>query len=178
MRKVTRAALVLAGSAALIGVTTVPSFAVDDTTPVSVAVEGGALAISVPVTTELTPAAPGATSTTTLANTTVDDTRAGQIGWEVTVTLPVLTGTILVNSAAETIPTTGATYTAATATSSGTVSVAAAAPILDVSTAKPSQTATGVHGNNTAVWTATLAVPIPDDALADTFSGTMTQSVS
>ena len=177
MRKVTRAALALAGSAALIGVTAIPSFAATNSTPVSVAVEGGVLAISVPVTTALTTAAPGATSTTTLASTAVDDTRAGTVGWEATVTLPILTGT-KPTGAAETITTADATYTAGTATPSGEVTVTAATVITDLTTAKPSQTATAVHGNNTASWAASLAVPIPDRALADTFSGTLTQSVA
>ena len=177
MRKITLAALALASSAALVGVTAVPAFAATDTTPVTVTVASGVLTITAPADTiVLTPALPGATSTTLLGNTVVDDARADDVGWEATVTLPILTGTVTSTNA--TIPTTGATYAAATATPSGTVTVTAALTITGLNTAKPSQTATGVSGNNTATWAATLTVPMPDQVLADIYSGTLTQSVS
>ena len=175
MRKVTRAALALAGSAALIGVTTVPSFAATDSTPVTVAVVTGDLSIAAPsATTALTAAAPGATSTTTLGDTVVTDARAGTAGWVADVTLPALTGT---SPSTVTIPTTDATYTAGTATKTGTVTVTAATVITGLDSAKTSQTATAVTGNHTATWAASLTVKMPTDVLADTYSGTLTQSV-
>ena len=177
MRKITLAALALAGSAALIGVTAVPAFAASDTTPVTVTVTAGALSISAPADTTLTAALPGATSTTILANTVVTDGRSGTAGWVATVTLSTLTGTIPAGTPG-TILATGATYTAGQASKTGTVTVTAATVITDLSTAKTSQTATSVSGNNTATWTGDLAVPIPAGALADTYSGTLTQSVS
>ena len=176
MRKITLAALALAGSMALVGVTAVPAFAATGDTPVSVTVASGVISITVPGTKALTAALPGATSTTTLGDTVVTDGRAGTAGWIANVTLPVLTGTVTSTNA--TIPTTGATYAVTTATKTGTVTVTAAATITGLGTAKTSQTATAVSGNNTATWAATLTVPMPAQVLADTYSGTLTQSVS
>ena len=175
MRKITRTALALAGSAALVGATAMSASAATDTTPVTVVAVAGVLAISAPTgTTTLTPAVPGATSTTTLGNTTVTDERADTAGWLADVTLPALTGT---SPSTVTIPTTDATYTAGTATKTGTVTVTAATVITGLGTAKTSQTATAVNGNHTATWAASLTVKMPTDVLADTYSGTMTQSV-
>ena len=177
MRKVTRAALVLAGSAALIGVTTVPSFAATEgTTTTTVAVTGGGLAITVPETTPLTGAAPGATSSTLLGDTVVTDTRAGTDNWTATVNLPELTATV--GTATETIPTTGATYVASVGTQTGTPTMATIATVTNLVTGGTSQGTTAVSGNNSATWPATLTVPIPDQALAATYTGTLTQSVS
>ena len=176
MRKITLAALALASSAALVGITAVPAFAVTDGTPVTVTVAAGDLSISVPSDTTLTTAASGTTSTTILGNTVVTDARAAVAGWEATVTLPALTGP---GTPATTIDTDTATYTAAAATTTGTVTVTAATTITDLTTAKPSQTATAVNGSNTATWTASLAVPIPThDVLVGDYTGTLTQSVS
>ena len=175
MRKITLAALALASSAALVGVTAVPAFAATDSTPVTVTVATGVLSIAAPSgTTVLTAAVPGATSTTALGDTVVTDARAGTAGWVADVTLPALTGT---SPSTVTIPTTDATYTAGTATKTGTVTVTAATVITGLGTAKTSQTATAVTGNHTATWAASLTIKMPTDVLADTYSGTMTQSV-
>ena len=177
MRKVTRAALVLAGSAALIGVTTVPSFAATSaTTPTTVTVDAGVLSITVPASAGLSTVLPGQTSTATLDATVVTDARAGVVNWTATVILPALTGDAV--GSTETIITTGATYLATTATKTGTVTVTPATVITGLATAKPSQATTAVSGNNSASWTATLTVPIPAQVLADTYSGVLTQSVS
>jgi len=176
MRKITFAALALAGSAALVGVTTVPAFAVEATTPVTVEVEKGVLSITVPATTALSMVLPGENSTATLGATEVTDARAGTENWTATVSLPALAGDTLTE---ETILTTGATYLAGTATTSGDPTVTAPTEKTDLSTTPViSQVTTAVSGNNSASWTATLTVPIPDQVLADTYSGVMTQSVS
>ena len=177
MRKVTRAALALAGSAALIGVTAVPSFAVTtgDTT-VTVAAQAGDLAITIPAAPTLSRGVPGADSTVTLAATKVTDERAGIAAWTATVTLPTLSNG---ETTPDTIATTSATYTADAATLTGVPTMATPTTKTDLSTAKTSQTASATDGNNTASWTATLTIPIPAQALAaDTYTGTMTQSVS
>ena len=176
MRKITLAAIALAGSAALVGVTAVPAFAVttDDTTA-TVTVEAGVLSITVPATAALSTVLPGANSTADLGATKVTDARAGTANWTATVILPALTSDVLVG---ETIPTTGATYLAGTATLTGEPTVTTPSTVTDLSTAKTSQVTTAVSGNNSASWTATLTVPIPDQVLADTYSGVMTQSVS
>ena len=179
MRKVTRAALALAGSAALIGVTAVPSFAAatGDTT-VTVAAQAGDLAITIPAAPTLSRGVPGADSTVTLAATKVTDERAGIAAWTATVTLPTLSNG-LVTPNDDTIATTFATYLAVAATLTGGPTMATPTTKTDLSTAKTSQTASATDGNNTASWTATLTIPIPDQALAiDTYSGTLTQSLT
>ena len=178
MRKITLAALALAGSMALIGVTAVPAFAVTtDDTDVTVTVAAGVLSITVPGTTALSTVLPGENSTATLGATVVTDARAGIVNWTATVILPALTGDAL--NSTETIPTTGASYLADAATLTGSPTLAGPTLKTDLSTAAvTSQATTAVSGNNSASWTATRTVPITAQVLADTYSGTMTQSVS
>jgi hypothetical protein len=173
MRSITRTALVLACSAALVGGMALPASAADTTT--TVVIETGFLTLAAPAGATLSTVTPGANSTVTVGNTTVTDARAGVTGWSATVTLPVLTGVTLTT---ETIPTTAATYLAATVTPVGTSTLAAPATRTDLSTSKVSQTASAVSGNNSATWTGALMVPIPAQVLADTYTGTLTQSVS
>ena len=191
MRKVTRAALALAGSAALIGVTTVPSFAADSSTPVTVTVPPGVLAITVPESATFTITDPAAdatnldsTATATLGTTKVTDTRAGTTGWGTTVSLPDLTGTA---TPAKTLDTATATYLVGARTilpaadSAVVVTPVAAATGLDaVSPTLPptSLTISSVTGNNSVAWPATLTVEIPATTQLDAYVGTLTQSVS
>lgn len=177
MRKITLAAIALAGSAALVGVTAAPAFAATTAdTPVTVTVAPGFLSITAPGTTSLSTGVPGADSTVVLGATVVTDERASTTNWTATVILPALTGDAV--GSTETIPTIGATYLADAATLTGSPTLAAPALKTDLSTAKTSQATTAVSGNNSASWAATLTVPIPDQVLADTYSGVMTQSVS
>ena len=176
MRKITLAALAFAGAAALAGVTAVPAFAADDTTPVTVTVSAGALSINAPASESLWEDTPGTSVVTMMQPTVVSDKRSGTAGWVVTVTLPVLTGTATSGNA--TIATTGAGYEAQNADTTGTVWVTKAASFTNLTTAKTIQTATGVSGNNGATWYGALTIPVPADALADTYSGTLTLSVT
>ncbi|WEO75919.1 hypothetical protein BJQ94_11060 [Cryobacterium sp. SO2] len=170
MRKITFVTLALAGSAALVGATTLPAFAADTTATVEVS--GGLVSIAAPATIAFTTVAPGAPSTATLAGVVVTDARAGVEGWVANVTLADFTGT----DTADTIPAAGATYTAGTAVVVGTATVAPSAAG-DPAATLPVQTATAVTGNNTATWSATLSVPVPTDALSDTFTAVLTHSV-
>ena len=178
MRNITRTALALAGSAALVGVTAMSASAED--TPVTVTVEAGSLAIAVPqaATLDTADVAPGADSTVRLGATTVTDERAGEAGWTVSVNLPDLTDGEV---APKLIPTNVATYLADTVVvgdTTGGVTVTASAELTGLdAAAQVSQTATTVSGNNTATWGALLTVPIPAQALADTYTGVLTQSV-
>jgi hypothetical protein len=49
--------------------------------------------------------------------------------------------------------------------------------VSDLSSPKAVQVATGVTGNNTAIWDATLTVTAPDAALAATYTATLTHSL-
>lgn len=173
MDSITRTALVLACSAALAGSMAVPASAADTTTTVTV--ETGLLSLAAPASAALSTGTPGANSTVTLGNTTVTDARAGVAGWSATVALPELTGG---TRPTETIPTTAATYLAATVTPDGTSTLAAPSTRTDLTSSKVSQAASAVSGNNSATWTALLTVPIPAQVLADTYSAVLTQSVS
>jgi hypothetical protein len=170
MRSITRTALVLACSAALAGSMAVPASAADTTTTVTIA--NGGVSLAAPPTAVLSAGIPGTNSTVTLGNTTVTDARAGILNWTATVSLSALT------VGDETIPTTAASYFASTASLTGGSVLIAPSSQLDLSTAKTSQETSTVSGNNTAIWTALLTVPIPAQALAGTYSGTLTQSVS
>lgn len=173
MRSITRTALVLACSAALAGGMALPASAADTTTTVTIT--GGSLSVTAPAAAALSTGTPGADSTVTLGTTTVTDGRAGTLNWTATVTLPVLTGNVLTT---ETIPTTAATYLASSATLTGAPTLVALQTQTDLTTAKTSQSTSAVSGNNSASWGAVLTVPIPAQVLADTYSGTLTQSVS
>ena len=71
----------------------------------------------------------------------------------------------------------GATYTPTAATTTGTVSVTAS-PATDPTTPRIIQTATCVIGNNTATWDASLTIHVPNEAIADAYTATLTYSVS
>ena len=145
-------------------------------TPTTVTVGTGELSITVPAGATLSTVTPGANSTVTVGTTTVTDTRAGVAGWSATVALPALTGGA---RPAEIIPTTTASYLAATVTPTGTSTLAAPATRTDLATTpQVSQAASAVSGNNSAAWTGLLTVPIPAQVLADIYSGVLTQSVS
>ena len=181
MRKIALAAVALAGSMALIGVTAVPAFAAD--TPVTVAVAKGEISISAPKDgATLTKSGPDtnldATATATIAATTVTDLRAGEALWKATVSLSNLSDGIAMSP--KTISTTDATYLANTAETVGTVTMATPATVtgLNATTAPTSQAATAVTGNNSASWTATLTVKVPSEALVADYKGVVTQSVS
>ena len=182
MRKITLAALALAGSAALVGVTAMPAFAA--ATPVTVAVASGGISITAPtgsaaLTNGTADANLDATATATIGATKVTDLRAQDVlGWTATVSLPALSDGA---TTPKSISTTNATYLAGTTDLVGTVTmatIAQATGLDNASTPPTSQAASSVDGNNSASWTATLTVPIPDQVLADSYTGTMTQSVS
>jgi hypothetical protein len=177
MNKMIFSALALAGSAALVGVAAVPALAATaDVTSATVTVDAGVLSITVPETAALSTVLPGQNSIATLGVTKVADTRAGTANWTATVTLTAMTGNV--GGSTVTIPSTGAEYLAGTATTTGTSTLATPTTVTNLSTAKTSEATTGVNGNNSASWTATLTVPIPAQVLAGTYSGVMTQSVS
>ena len=105
---------------------------------------------------------------------TVTDDRAGTAGWVATVSISDFTGT---GTTPPSLPATAARYTAPAATVTGTATVNAST-VTDISTAATVQTASAVTGNNTATWDPTLQIVAPSDALADTYTATITHSVS
>jgi hypothetical protein len=178
MRKTIIATALLAGGTVGVLAFTVPALAANaSTTPVTVEVGGGALGISAPdglVDLGSVPASTGAqTVQSHLGVVTVTDDRAGTAGWVATAEAPDFTGPQTISTSAAGL----VTYNPGDVTVTGTATVAATFEN-QLYPAGPVETATGVNGNNTAAWNPTITVTIPADALAGTYSTTITHSVS
>jgi len=168
MRTATRAGLALVGAVVLAGTTATAASAATDATTATVAVTAGALSISVPDSTTLSDAAPGGVATGTLADITVSDLTADELGWTADVTVTAFT------SGDETLPASGFTYDTGSAVTTGTTTVTPT----DTGATGVVQQATAVRGNNTAEWDAALSLQIPADALAaSSYTATITHSV-
>lgn len=175
MGSITRAALVLAFSAALAGSTALPASA--DPTTATIQITGGALAISVPpdagsLGTRANTVA-GGTISGTLGQVQVNDARsaAAGSGWVASVISTAFTppaGTAIAASAVS--------YTAGTITKVGTATYTANDPASLVS-AVPAVTATGITGDNSATWNPTISVAVPGGAVAAVYSATITHSL-
>lgn len=165
-----------ATTTALLIAIAVPSSAAtsSDTTTTTVVVTGGGLSITAPGSAALSDASPSATATASLAGMQVTDTRAGITGWAATVRSTDFTPTV---GGAGVIPATAAAYIPTGMASVTGVAVVTPASQSDLSTAKTVQTATMVVGNNSAVWAAALQVAVPSNAVAGTYSATLTHSV-
>jgi hypothetical protein len=172
MRSITRVSLVIAASAALVGSLALPASAADTTATVEI--EVGSLGISAPGGADLTTIIPGGSASAALVDVTVIDGRAGTGGWTASVTLTDFTGTTDPDNV---IPASAATYTPAAADETGTSTVAPTTRVGLSTTPQAVQTATGVSGNNTAIWDASLSLLAPANALADTYEATLTHSV-
>lgn len=170
MRSFSRVSLAVAASAVLVGSLALPASAADTTATVQVPV--GSIGISAPANAALTALTPGGSASAALSGVAVTDNRAGEANWTAQVSLSDFVGVDSTNI----IPATAASYVPGTAVETGTSTVAATSQS-DLSTAKTVQAATGVVGNNTATWGATLSVTAPSDALADTYTATLTHSV-
>lgn len=171
MRSIARVSLVIAASAALVGSLALPASAVDTTATVEVPV--GSLGISAPAGANLGLITPGLSASATLTDVEVIDNRAGTTGWAASVTLTNFVGGTPTNI----IPATAARYTPAAAVPGGTVTLTPTTRIGLSTTPQAVQTASDVVGNNTATWAAELRVTAPTDALADTYTATLTHSV-
>lgn len=166
------AALALACAAALAGGPALPASAADTMT--TVVVSSGSLGFtSAPASASLGLVDPGVDAAITLRGITVSDNRAGTAGWSASVVLTDFTG----DATGAALSSAGATYTPTPAATTGTVTVRASTAT-NPTTPGIIQTATGVSGNNTATWSASLTVPVPNDAVVDTYTATLTYSVS
>lgn len=181
MRNSARIAVAFVGASALMGAFVAPASAADSTTTTTV--DGGTITITVPASVAMPNVKPGATTTATVAGVKVDDQRAGQAGWKADAQITNFvanTVTIGGTTTKASIAATNATYTAGAAAVTGTATLAATAgaQALGGAAAVTTQTATAVSGNNTATWDATLSLTAPSDALADTYTATLTQSAA
>lgn len=149
-----------------------PASAADTLT--TLVVSSGSLGFSsAPASASLGLVDPGSPASITLHGVTVNDSRAGTSGWSASVTLTGITG----DATGAALSAAGATYTPTAATTTGTVAVTANTAT-DPTTPRIVQAATGVSGNNTATWDALLSVPVPNDAMVDTYTATLTYSIS
>lgn len=147
------------------------------TTPVTLSVTSGTLDITVPTgPVSLGSVSTGSTSQTVsqqLGNVAVTDSRGGTTGWVTTANGTDFTGPQNISVSA---PGSSSYDTpAATVTGAATVTASSLNPLYPPG---PVQTATNVSGNNAAVWNPTISVTIPANALAGTYSSTITHSVA
>jgi hypothetical protein len=178
MRNITRASIALIGAVALTGATALSASAEpisDGGAPVTVAVDGGEIVLGAPSALALTAAAPNAPATGVLGTMTVTDTTASTTDWTVQVTVSDFVSTVNA-TVVDTIPAAAFTYSPNVATVAGVATVVPGADSIggNLSTA---QSATAVHGNNTASWTADVTLLIPSAALAGDYTGTVTHSL-
>lgn len=174
--KIIRVTLALVYSAALAGATALPASAADTVATVAtVEISSGSLGFSsAPTSASLSAVDPGADAAITLrGTTTVTDNRAGTAGWSATVVLTDFTG----EATGARLSAAGATYTPTAAATTGSVAVTASTAT-DPTTPRVIETATCVTGNNTATWNAGLTLRVPNDAVADAYTTTLTYSVS
>lgn len=139
----------------------------------SVTVDGGALSVTAPSNFELADVAPGRTTEGVLSGITVNDARAGVLGWTATVSVSDFTGKA---EPQVTIDASKVTYAAGTAIVTGT-SVVTAAPAVTAPAGSVVQTATGVRGSNTARWDAVIGVDVPAGTLSGTYAAVIVHSV-
>ncbi|MGG7507548.1 hypothetical protein [Plantibacter sp. YIM 135249] len=167
-------------SGLIVGVLAIAAPAQADTsggTPITIAVTGGPLNISVPggpvSLGSVQASASVQTVSASLGAVTVTDVRGGVAGWVATASATDFTGPQNISVSSPGV----ATYTATPAVVAGTANVTGG----NLNALYPSgvvQTATGVSGVNAATWNPTIAVTIPADALAGTYSTTLVHSVS
>ncbi|MFE4332775.1 hypothetical protein ACFRQM_26155 [Streptomyces sp. NPDC056831] len=147
------------------------------TTPVTLSVTTGTIDITVPTgpVSLGTVAASSSPQTVSaqLGNVTVTDNRGGTTGWVVTANGVDFTGPQNISVSAPG----SSSYNTPSATVTGTATVNAS-NLNPLYPPGPVQTATSVSGINTAVWNPTISVTVPADALAGTYSSTITHSVA
>ncbi len=169
--------------AALVGVAGTASAAPGDTTTTFILTASGGLSVSPPASAALGSQATGTASiTAALGSVTVADARGALLGsW----TASVVSGNFTTGAASanETISKTNVSYWSGLATANTGTAVLVPGQLLvankvAIDTSKTAFSATGVVGNNTAVWDPTVIVTIPSAAVIGTYSGIITHSIA
>lgn len=179
MRNFSRISLGLIGATVLAGSVMLPASA--DDTAVAANITAGIVSIDVPDTASLDfqEVAPGTPKTLALTDVTVTDTRAGTTAWGAS----VQTNGFQFLRTGETVaqPATGPTLSYAPSTFTATSGdIAAGTPVAvgSVGTAAAEvQRPTSVMGNNSATWNADVTLTLPSNALAGSYTTTLTHSV-
>jgi hypothetical protein len=148
----------------------------DPTTTVTFAVTSGALTMTAPTAANLGSGAPGTDISGSLGAVSVQDTRALlTAAWTVTAASTAFTtGTA---TPAETIPVSDISYAPGSITSTGTITPTGTNITLS---GTPQTVVTGSSGvgSNSASWSPTITVHVPDSAVFGTYTGTISHSVS
>lgn len=153
------------------------SAASSGSTTTTLTVNTGTLDISVPAGPvslgSVNVSASAQTITGQLGVVTVTDGRGGTTGWTATAGGVDFTGpqTISVSVAGS------SSYSPGSVTVTGTATVASS-NLSPLYPSAPVEVATGVSGVNTASWNPTISVTVPANALAGTYSSTITHSVA
>lgn len=171
MRHITRTSIAILGSAALIGGMAFPASAADvksGENEATVVVEAGFLVLDTTAGT-LTLDHDGVSTdvskaTGTLVGVNVSDMTTSGLGWTSTAELTNLTSL----SPAATIDASGATYTSDVTAQKGTT----------VEGGEGNTVTAAVGGNNTATWSTTVIVDLPNTVKAGTYNGTLVHSLS
>lgn len=170
------------GTTYTITVVTLMTVGTSDPSASTTVVPTGFLTITVPASASLPSAAAGTTTSAFLGTITVTDHRAvAGLTW--TATVSTTTFTTGGATTAETIPKTSITYWSGTATSTTgtgtfTPGQATAGNKQDLSVSRTAFTLTGGNLVNTAAWNPTLGVNVPAQAIAGTYTATVTHSVT
>ncbi len=161
------------GTAALLAGTIAPASAAEGDTTVTFALTGSTLSVSVSDNATLNGGNTGSEAVSgQLGQVTVTDRRGGTAVWSAKAsTTKFTTGTGNPES-------TSVTYNGGAISTTGTIVIVPKGT--QTLTATPTEVAapTSVVGNNTAAWNPTLTVNLPSDAVAGTYTGTVTTSVS
>lgn len=193
MRKVTRYSLALGTSVAMLSLAAFPASADEGDIPApapaavtaTVAVPNNGMSISVksaPAHVDFVFDGVGkdGSATISIPGVTVQDLRAGELGWAVSVELGNFR-----NAAGKEISTATAAYTASNTGIVGLTSIPVWGSERTFSEAAPEGvnraagvvTVESVTGNNEASWDAILSIPVPSTVLAGTYAATLTHSV-
>ena len=179
-----RIGLVLGMSCALVSATTGVALARDTTgtTTTSFEIYGGELSITTAASADLGTATPGTTLSGQLGAVTVTDDRAAlEAAWTATAsTTDFTTGAATAN---ETVTKSNVSYwsgpaTATTGTGTFTPGQATSGSKVALSAPATAFSLTGGVGSNSAAWNPTLVVAMPGAAVAGTYTGTVTHSVT
>jgi len=160
---------VAVSTAAVLAGTAVPASA--DTTDVTFALSGGALAVSAQATAPLgNKGGSGTTSVSgALGNTVVTDNRGGTTGWSVGAATGAFGNGTSTASAVS--------YNSGTPTFTGVVVATSSGATTLTGTAAQVVAGTVVVGNNTATWNPTLTVTLPASSTVGSYAGTITTSL-
>lgn len=142
-------------------------------TTVGVTIEAGALSVTAPGAFELVDVVPGRITAGAMSGITVNDARAGVLGWTAVVSVSDFIGKA---DPGVRIDASKVTYAAGAALVTGTSTVTAG-PAVTAPAGSVVQTATAVSGSNRARWDAVIGVDAPAGIVAGTYTTRIVHSV-